>query len=59
MRAEATRGSLGEIAEILRQTPHVVNLVGHTDDVPIHSERFPAVLWPGPVRSPYNLMDET
>jgi chemotaxis protein MotB len=40
MRGEARR-SLGEIAEILRQTPHVVNLVGHTDDVPIHSERFP------------------
>ncbi len=40
MRPEAAR-SLGEIAEILRQTPHVVNLVGHTDDVPIHSERFP------------------
>jgi chemotaxis protein MotB len=40
LRPEARR-SLGEIAEILRQTPHVVNLVGHTDDVPIHSERFP------------------
>jgi chemotaxis protein MotB len=40
MRPEARR-SVGEIAEILRQTPHVVNLVGHTDDVPIHSERFP------------------
>jgi chemotaxis protein MotB len=40
LRPEATR-SLGEIGEILRQTPYVVNLVGHTDDVPIHSERFP------------------
>ncbi|MBW1947466.1 MAG: flagellar motor protein MotB [Deltaproteobacteria bacterium] len=37
---EAKR-SLREIGEILRQTRHVVNLVGHTDDVPIHSERFP------------------
>jgi chemotaxis protein MotB len=40
MKPEA-RHSLGEIAEILRQTPHVVNLVGHTDDVPMHSERYP------------------
>jgi outer membrane protein OmpA-like peptidoglycan-associated protein len=40
LRPEARR-SLGEIAEILRQTPHAVNLVGHTDDVPIRSERFP------------------
>jgi chemotaxis protein MotB len=40
MRPQA-RGSLAEIAEILRQTSHVVNLVGHTDDVPIHSDRFP------------------
>jgi chemotaxis protein MotB len=40
LRPEARR-SLGEIAEILRQTPYVVNLVGHTDGVPIHSDRFP------------------
>jgi flagellar motor protein MotB len=40
LRPEATR-SLGEIGEILRQTPYVIDLAGHTDDVPIHSERFP------------------
>jgi chemotaxis protein MotB len=34
--------SLRRIAGILRQTPYVVNVVGHTDDVPIHSEKFPS-----------------
>ncbi len=32
---------LGEIASIIRQTTCMVNVVGHTDNVPIHSERFP------------------
>jgi chemotaxis protein MotB len=34
--------SLRRIGNILRQTPYVVNVVGHTDDVPIHSETFPS-----------------
>jgi len=31
---------LERIADIIRQVPHVVNVVGHTDDVPVHSNRF-------------------
>jgi chemotaxis protein MotB len=33
--------SLERVAAIIKRTPYVVNVVGHTDDVPIHSERFP------------------
>lgn len=36
------RKSLAKIAEVLRSTPSMINVVGHTDDVPIHSERFPS-----------------
>jgi len=32
--------SLREIAARIRQTDQVINVVGHTDDVPIHSEQF-------------------
>ncbi len=35
------RRSLEGIAEIIRQVPYIVNVVGHTDNVPIHSDRFP------------------
>lgn len=34
--------SLRSIADIVRRTPYMVNVVGHTDDVPIHSEKFPS-----------------
>lgn len=36
------RHSLRRIAGVVRQTPYVVNVVGHTDNVPIHSEKFPS-----------------
>jgi chemotaxis protein MotB len=32
--------SLREIAAGIRETDQVINVVGHTDDVPIHSEQF-------------------
>jgi chemotaxis protein MotB len=32
--------SLKRIASVIRQTPYMVNVVGHTDNVPIHSETF-------------------
>ncbi len=32
--------TLREIAEIIRFTPHMVNIAGHTDNVPIRSERY-------------------
>lgn len=40
LRPEARR-SLRRIGTIIEQTPFMVNVVGHTDNVPIHSERFP------------------
>jgi len=33
--------TLKKVAGILKDTPYMVNIVGHTDDVPIHTERFP------------------
>ncbi|OPZ02827.1 MAG: putative lipoprotein YiaD precursor [candidate division BRC1 bacterium ADurb.BinA364] len=38
----AARQSLRTIAEILRRTPYVVNVVGHTDNVPMSSPRYPS-----------------
>jgi len=40
LRPEA-RKSLVRVAEIIRQTPYMVNVVGHTDNVSIHSAKFP------------------
>ena len=34
--------SLRKIAGILRETPYAINVVGHTDDVPISTEEFPS-----------------
>ena len=39
LKPEAKR-SLERIAGIVRRAPYMVNVVGHTDNVPIHSERF-------------------
>jgi chemotaxis protein MotB len=39
---EEAKASLKKIAGILRKTPYMVNLVGHTDDLPIHTEQFPS-----------------
>jgi chemotaxis protein MotB len=36
------KNALLEFGEVLRREPYLVNLVGHTDDVPIHSDRFPS-----------------
>ena len=33
---------LKKVATVLRRTPYLVNLVGHTDDMPIHTEYFPS-----------------
>lgn len=32
---------LNEIAAVIRQTPYIVNVVGHTDNMPIHTDQFP------------------
>ena len=39
---EEAKASLQKIAGILRSTPYMVNLAGHTDDLPIHTEQFPS-----------------
>lgn len=34
------RIALRIIADLLRQTPYVINVIGHTDDVPVRSQRY-------------------
>ena len=34
--------SLYKVTGILKETPHVVNVVGHTDNVPINTDQFPS-----------------
>jgi chemotaxis protein MotB len=36
------KSALGEIAGVLDKAPFRINLIGHTDDRPIRSERFPS-----------------
>ncbi len=40
LRGEA-RGVLGGLAAVLNRTDHMVEVMGHTDSVPYHSEQFP------------------
>ena len=39
---EEAKTSLREVAEVLGQTSYMVNVVGHTDDLPINTEEFPS-----------------
>jgi chemotaxis protein MotB len=39
---EDGKSSLKEVAEVIRQTPYKVNVVGHTDDLPINTQEFPS-----------------
>ena len=39
---EKAKQSLTKVANILRQTQYAINVVGHTDNVPIHTDRFPS-----------------
>jgi flagellar motor protein MotB len=39
---EDAKASLREVAQVLRQTEYMVNVVGHTDDLPINTEEFPS-----------------
>lgn len=44
-RAQLKGGSidvLKKVATVLRRTPYLVTLVGHTDDIPIHTNFFPS-----------------
>ena len=39
---EEAKNKLEQIAPLIAQTPYKVNIVGHTDNVPIKSSRFPS-----------------
>jgi chemotaxis protein MotB len=39
---EEAKGSLNEVADVIRQTSYMVNIVGHTDDLPINTQEFPS-----------------
>ena len=39
---EDAKASLREVAQVLRQTGYMVNVVGHTDDLPINTKEFPS-----------------
>ena len=38
----AAKSKLLKVAELLRLNPYVINVVGHTDNVPVHTPRFPS-----------------
>lgn len=38
----AAREALDKLVPILRQTPYMINVVGHTDDLSINTEQFPS-----------------
>ena len=37
---DSSRNALITIAEAIRDTPYMINVVGHTDNIPMHSERY-------------------
>ncbi len=39
--SENAKISLGKLAPIIKQTPYMINVIGHTDSVPMHSAEFP------------------
>jgi len=39
---EDAKASLREVAQVLLQAEYMVNVVGHTDDLPINTEEFPS-----------------
>jgi chemotaxis protein MotB len=36
----SARDSLKKITEVIRKTPYIINIVGHTDNIPMRSERY-------------------
>jgi outer membrane protein OmpA-like peptidoglycan-associated protein len=39
---EDAKASLRKVADIIQQTPYMVDVVGHTDDLPINTQEFPS-----------------
>lgn len=38
--SEQARESLKKITEVIRKTPYIINIVGHTDNIPMRSEKY-------------------
>lgn len=38
--SESAKQSLRKIAAIIKKTPYMINVIGHTDSLPMHSARF-------------------
>lgn len=38
--SNSAKESLKKITDVIRKTPYMINVVGHTDNIPMHSERF-------------------
>ncbi len=38
--SQAAQQSLQKVASAIKQTPYMINVIGHTDNLPMHSERF-------------------
>lgn len=38
--SRSSKSSLLQIADIIKDTPYMINVVGHTDNVPMHSEKY-------------------
>ncbi|PID72366.1 MAG: hypothetical protein CSB34_02420 [Desulfobulbus propionicus] len=37
----ASQNSLRKLSAVIAQTPYMINVVGHTDSIPMHSEQYP------------------
>ena len=38
--SDSAEKSLGKIVAVIQQTPYMINIVGHTDNIPMRSDRF-------------------
>ena len=38
--SQSSKASLLKIASVIRQIPYMINVVGHTDNIPMHSEKY-------------------
>ena len=36
----SSKASIKKIAAVIKNTPYMVNIIGHTDNIPMHSEKF-------------------
>ncbi len=39
---ENSRGKMAQLATALQSTPYMINVIGHTDNVPMYSDRYPS-----------------